>query len=120
MALNPPSSGNINITSNGYWTKAHYTCLPGYKLSGSSERTCSNEGVWDSTDPQCGKCNAYKKRNIIKNDHIIPQTNTADQPIAPHIRDCVIGVFPDHTNLLSYWRQILNVGSVVVKTQKIA
>ena len=53
--LDSLSSGSITISSNGLVTKATYDCASGYILIGLSERTCTNDGIWDSTKPRCGK-----------------------------------------------------------------
>ena len=54
-SLIPPASGSLTISSEGTRTVANYTCLSDYKLLGSAERVCSEDGVWDSTDPVCGE-----------------------------------------------------------------
>ena len=53
--------GNITngtaIVSEG--TKIHariyYTCDKGYRLDGTSSRTCSSNGAWSGKEPSCGE-----------------------------------------------------------------
>ena len=38
---------------NGINTKVKYSCKSGYKLNGTAERTCTDNGWDDKTEPQC-------------------------------------------------------------------
>ena len=50
-----PSSGDVNIMSNGSNSLARFTCHDGYEMIGTSEIACLSDGSWDGTEPTCGK-----------------------------------------------------------------
>ena len=43
-----PDSRSLN-------SKATYSCIGGYRLSGENERFCQSDSMWSGTDPVCGK-----------------------------------------------------------------
>lgn len=53
-SLSVPSGGNVTHSTDGLTTKAYFTCLAGYTLSGSSTLTCGSDGSWDVQSPSCG------------------------------------------------------------------
>ncbi|XP_045204681.2 sushi, von Willebrand factor type A, EGF and pentraxin domain-containing protein 1-like isoform X2 [Mercenaria mercenaria] len=52
-ALNILSSGDIEISTDGFTSTAVHTCVTGYTLVGSSERFCQLDGSWDGIAPVC-------------------------------------------------------------------
>jgi CUB/sushi domain-containing protein len=51
--LDSLSHGTKSGTSTSYGTKVTFTCNPGYRLSGSSSRTCRADGTWEGIQPTC-------------------------------------------------------------------
>ena len=49
--LTNPSSGKVDITSDGSLSTATYNCVTGYSLVGVSTRMCQTDGNWDNTIP---------------------------------------------------------------------
>lgn len=51
--LTAPSNGEM--TGNGvlYASSRHFSCYPGYYISGSVSRTCQLSGLWNGTDAFC-------------------------------------------------------------------
>eukprot|EP00058_Branchiostoma_floridae_P019749 XP_002605239.1 hypothetical protein BRAFLDRAFT_92287 [Branchiostoma floridae] len=50
--LTPPTNGAM-YGSNSYGHQATFTCNPGYKLVGTSSRTCQSDGTWSGGSPTC-------------------------------------------------------------------
>ncbi|XP_035660825.1 E-selectin-like [Branchiostoma floridae] len=50
--LPPPGNGAVT-GSNSYRDVATFTCNPGYKLFGTSTRTCQSDGTWSGKPPTC-------------------------------------------------------------------
>ncbi|XP_060603499.1 CUB and sushi domain-containing protein 3-like [Ruditapes philippinarum] len=48
-----PSNGSVSISSYGFMGTATYSCLTGFNLSGSIERTCLSDGNWNASEPSC-------------------------------------------------------------------
>ncbi|PFX23099.1 Low-density lipoprotein receptor-related protein 6 [Stylophora pistillata] len=51
--LSVPSNGSLNPCSNLPGNTCQFSCDKGYILSGSSTRTCRNDGTWTGTQTQC-------------------------------------------------------------------
>ena len=51
--LDHPANGSVSITGTTYLSTATYSCLDGFNISGSSERTCLSDGNWNSSVPSC-------------------------------------------------------------------
>ncbi|KAL4230059.1 Complement receptor type [Mactra antiquata] len=51
-----PTDGTIQMSTNGYNTRASVTCDPGTTLNGSQILFCSNDGSWNESNPICVKC----------------------------------------------------------------
>ena len=54
LSVSSPSSGILEVLSNGTHTIAIFTCDVGYELLGSSTTTCLSDGTWDDAEPICG------------------------------------------------------------------
>lgn len=53
---NPASPASGTVTFNLTGSLATYTCSLGYTLNGVISRYCRlPTGLWDGTDPKCGK-----------------------------------------------------------------
>ncbi|KAL4230224.1 Sushi [Mactra antiquata] len=52
-SLSSPSSGTVNISTDGITTTAIYNCISGYYIVGTSTLTCLETGVWDHSPPIC-------------------------------------------------------------------
>ncbi|KAI8515764.1 hypothetical protein Bbelb_065770 [Branchiostoma belcheri] len=50
--LSPPPNGFVT-GSNYYGDVVNFTCMPGYKLVGTSALTCLSDGTWDENLPTC-------------------------------------------------------------------
>ena len=50
-----PSSGSVNVTTNGTVSQATYECSPGYYVDGATSSFCLEDGSWDATAPNCCK-----------------------------------------------------------------
>ncbi|XP_035660822.1 sushi, von Willebrand factor type A, EGF and pentraxin domain-containing protein 1-like [Branchiostoma floridae] len=50
--LTPPTNGAVT-GSNSYRDVTIFTCNPGYKLVGTSTRTCQSDGTWSGGSPAC-------------------------------------------------------------------
>lgn len=53
-SLSVPSGGNVTQSTDGFTTKAYFTCMTGYTISGSSTLSCGSDGRWDVQSPSCG------------------------------------------------------------------
>eukprot|EP00058_Branchiostoma_floridae_P019747 XP_002605237.1 hypothetical protein BRAFLDRAFT_92290 [Branchiostoma floridae] len=49
----PPPTNGAMYGSNSYGHQATFTCNPGYKLVGTSTRTCQSDGTWSGGSPTC-------------------------------------------------------------------
>ena len=55
--LDNPENGNVFISGTTLGSFAVYRCFTGYRLIGSSFRTCLASGSWSESAPICqGKC----------------------------------------------------------------
>ena len=50
---NPANGYNTPPASPGYRSVTRLSCNKGYKLSGSSTRTCLPDGTWDEQTTEC-------------------------------------------------------------------
>ena len=48
-----PTHGEITGKDLSFGGTIHYTCKEGYRLLGSSQRTCISNGTWSGRSPQC-------------------------------------------------------------------
>lgn len=53
----------LNEHNNTYGEKAVFTCMWGYKLSGSQSMTCEGDGKWNGSMPTCLSKTEYFSRN---------------------------------------------------------
>jgi CUB/sushi domain-containing protein len=51
--LDAPQNGRRNLTATTFNSEVVYSCNEGYRLSGSSKRTCGSDGKWTGSDPNC-------------------------------------------------------------------
>ena len=55
--LSNPVNGRVVLQLTTEGSVATYSCNKGYKLSGSSTRTCGSDGAWTGDAPTCNsKC----------------------------------------------------------------
>ena len=52
-SLYSPSFGHVSVTTRDIGGKATYTCNSGFRLVGSSTRTCLSDGGWSGSEPIC-------------------------------------------------------------------
>ncbi|XP_060573346.1 P-selectin-like [Ruditapes philippinarum] len=52
-SLDDPDSGSVTLTTDGEQTVASFTCVTGYKVSGTSPLTCQTDGQWSDVNPTC-------------------------------------------------------------------
>jgi len=50
-----PVNGNVSLSSTTVGHTVNYTCEQGYKLLGTSSRTCQDNGQWSGTQPSCSR-----------------------------------------------------------------
>ncbi|KAH3840886.1 hypothetical protein DPMN_114344 [Dreissena polymorpha] len=51
--LTNPTSGAVNMTTDGLTSIATYTCSHGYHLEGDNQLMCNTSGQWEGTVPVC-------------------------------------------------------------------
>ena len=51
--LSSPRYGHVSVTSRGVGGNATYTCNSGFRLVGTSTRTCLSDGSWSGSQPTC-------------------------------------------------------------------
>ena len=51
--LSPPENGGVSMTTSDVGGTATYTCNSGFRLIGSSNRTCLSNGIWSGSQPIC-------------------------------------------------------------------
>ena len=55
--LDDPENGDVSVSGTRVGSSAFYYCFTGYRLIGSSFRTCLSSGNWSGSAPICqGKC----------------------------------------------------------------
>ena len=52
-ALGDPANGQVEYTATTFGSVAEYTCGSGCDPVGDSTRTCTVEGTWSGSTPQC-------------------------------------------------------------------
>ena len=65
--LDHPQYGSVKIIGKNVGGKAEYKCDNGYKLYGSSQRTCLYSGVWDGSVPTCKRKPVFLKSFAVMN-----------------------------------------------------
>lgn len=48
-----PTSGRRNVTGTTQGHTVTYACITGYRVSGSTTRTCQSDGIWSGSLPSC-------------------------------------------------------------------
>ena len=51
--IKAPSSGTIELDTNGTTTVAVISCGNGYTLSGNGSKTCGEDGSWSGSEVLC-------------------------------------------------------------------
>ncbi|XP_065900420.1 beta-2-glycoprotein 1-like isoform X2 [Dysidea avara] len=49
----PIANGRIEVTGLMYASVAHFTCDPGYYITGSAVRSCDTDGEWNGIEGVC-------------------------------------------------------------------
>ena len=62
--LDPVSSGDVSLQTDGQTTVAMVTCTDGYEVLGSSVLTCTEDGQWDNQTPSCGNYHFWLANRI--------------------------------------------------------
>ena len=52
-SLADPASGSVSVSTRSANSTATYSCDTGYKLTGTTVRTCQTDGTWSDTEPTC-------------------------------------------------------------------
>ena len=52
-SLEAPENGAVSLDTTILGGLATYNCSVGYNLMGDEQRTCTTEGVWSGSDPEC-------------------------------------------------------------------
>ncbi|CAH1262671.1 CSMD3 [Branchiostoma lanceolatum] len=89
--LNPPTSGSVS-GGHEYGDTVQFSCWTGYTLTGSSNRTCQEDGLWSGAQPTCAEneCpeldsppNGYKTGGNGYDDTVIFYCNSGYQVVGP-------------------------------------
>ena len=59
--LQPPTSGQLRVVTDGLISTAVFECAPDYYIFGSTNITCEAEGSWSALEPECSKYFRVKK-----------------------------------------------------------
>ena len=72
-ALAAPENGEIELTTTTVGSVATFTCLEGFRLEGSAERTCQGNSQWTGGDTTCeGKfLQEIPYNGIVSGDSIV-------------------------------------------------
>ena len=54
-SLSSPRYGRVSVTTRDIGGRATYTCNSGFRLVGSSTRTCLSNGSWSGSQPICNR-----------------------------------------------------------------
>ena len=76
--LSRPSYGRVSVTTRDVGGRATYTCNSGFRLVGSSNRTCLSNGSWSGSQPICN-CRFIVTHIKIDHAHSIPVSYTLEQ-----------------------------------------
>ncbi|XP_060586067.1 sushi, von Willebrand factor type A, EGF and pentraxin domain-containing protein 1-like [Ruditapes philippinarum] len=77
--LTNPGSGSVTMTSDSLISKATFSCVTGYYVSGQLTITCQTNGAWDSDPPAC-KCITP----VTPAHGSVSVSDTADGPVATY------------------------------------
>ncbi|XP_035660141.1 CUB and sushi domain-containing protein 1-like [Branchiostoma floridae] len=89
--LNPPTAGSV-FGGNEYGESVQFSCWVGHTLTGSSNRTCQEDGLWSGDQPTCveNECpeldsppNGYKTGGNSYGDIVIFFCNDGYEMIGP-------------------------------------
>nr|XP_037289007.1 sushi, von Willebrand factor type A, EGF and pentraxin domain-containing protein 1-like [Rhipicephalus microplus] len=74
-----PANGNVQGSVFRYSAKVTYVCRSGYRILGSSERHCQEDGQWSGEEPQCESitCNGYPH---VANGVLAPSNESLFRP----------------------------------------
>ena len=53
--LSSPRHGRVSVTTRDVGDRVTYTCNSGFRLIGSSTRTCLSDGSWSGSQPICSR-----------------------------------------------------------------
>ena len=67
-SLATPSSGTLDVSTNGSVSTAVYTCANGYNLVGDTIRICQDTGQWTGQDVKC--CRYLKRTMSVSLEHL--------------------------------------------------
>ena len=51
--LASPRNGRVSVSGRTVEDNATYSCRVGFKLTGSAERECQQDGKWSGIEPVC-------------------------------------------------------------------
>ena len=54
-----PENGQVSVGEITFSSIATYTCDDGFVLTGTSTRTCRDDGTWSDESPTCGESEWY-------------------------------------------------------------
>ena len=81
-SLSDPANGTMICSlgddgSSTFQDTCNFTCTAGYKLSGSSTRTCQSNGSWSNNEPVCNRGGFYQRYRkdlvMVTRSHFISQ-----------------------------------------------
>eukprot|EP00051_Salpingoeca_urceolata_P017103 m.230791 g.230791 ORF g.230791 m.230791 type:complete len:2290 (-) comp18860_c1_seq4:608-7477(-) len=69
-SLSAPGNGNVNFASLVYQSVATYSCVTGYELVGTQQRTCQAAGTWTSSVPSCQRRACHGTTESVSNGNV--------------------------------------------------
>ena len=67
--LETPSHGTKYGPNDVVGSQMTFSCNSGYRLEGSEQRHCKEDGQWDGTNATCSKCCQYREYQLLSREN---------------------------------------------------